>query len=95
MSLGRREASWVHLSGCWSSGKIHVCGGPASGAHLCDCWSPGKIHDCEGPASEVYLFCHWSSVRIWVWPEVERESEQYASRRGILPFFLYSGAEKC
>ena len=74
MSLGRREASWVHLSGCWSSGKIHVCG---------------------GPASEVHLFDRWRSVRIRVWPEVEREGKQYASRRGILPFFLYSGAEKC
>ena len=64
MSLGRREASWVHLSGCWSSGKIHVCGGPASGAHLCDCCSIGKMQACEGPVSVMHLFRCWHSFRI-------------------------------
>ena len=50
---------------------------------------------CEDPASVVHLFDYRRSVRIRVWPEVERESKQYAGGRGILPFFLYSGAEKC
>ena len=63
--------------------------------YLFDCWSPGKIRACGGPASGAHLFDRWSSVRIRVCPEVEREGKQYASRRGILPFFLYSGAEKC
>ena len=64
LKLGRREASWVHLSGCWSHGKIHVCEGPASEVHLCDCCSIGKMQACEGPVSVMHLFRCWHSFRI-------------------------------
>ena len=33
----------MHLSGCWSPGKIHDCEGPASEVHLFDRWRSVRI----------------------------------------------------